>query len=102
MISLLLSTSTPLITPLEQVVPKLTERHKVIIFNNDQTPYETVIRVLMESTGCDLEEATIETWEAHHFGKAEVHFAGEPACHAVAQIIRTVGIVVEVAKEWND
>lgn len=74
----------------------------VVIFNNDYTPFEIVIRVLMSSTGCDLEEASIEAWEAHNFGTAPVHFAGEPACHAIAAMISSVGVKTEVRKEWDD
>lgn len=96
------NTTSPQLTPLEQVVPGLADRHKVIIFNNDVTPYDLVVQVLIDATGCSIDEAMIETWEAHHFGKAEVHFAGEPACLAVAEFIKTFGIRAEVAKEWND
>lgn len=94
--------ASPLLTPLEQQIPSVHGRYKVVIFNNDVTPMDEVVRVLMESTGCDVQEAYIEMWEAHHFGQADVHFAGEPACHAVAAIIKTVGVMTEVTKEWND
>lgn len=94
--------TAPLLTPLEQPIPSLADRYKVVIFNNEVTPMDEVVRVLMESTGCDVQEAYIEMWEAHHFGQADVHFAGEPACHAVAAIINTVGVSTEVTKEWND
>lgn len=94
--------STPLLTPLQQELPAIHDRYKVSIFDNDVTPFDTVVRILMESTGCDVGEAYIETWEAHHYGQAPVHFAGEPACHAVAAIIATVGVKTEVSKEWND
>lgn len=96
------NSSSPLLTPLEQEVPSIFGRFMVVIFNNDHTPFDTVIHVLMEATGCDLEEASIEAWEAHTFGKAQVHFAGEPACHAVAAMINRVGVMTEVRKEWDD
>lgn len=96
------SSTTPLISPLGQEVPTVGGRFMVLIFNNDHTDYETVIRVLMEATGCDVQEASIETWEAHHYGKASVHFAGEAACYAVAAIINSVGVQTEVQREWND
>ena len=63
---------------------------------------DEVVRILIEATGCDFEEAFMETWEAHHFGQAPVHFAGEAVCHGVATIISTIGVKTEVTKEWND
>lgn len=63
---------------------------------------DEVVDILMEATGCDAEEAYIEMWEAHHFGQAAVHFASESACQGIAGIISTVGVVTEVAREWND
>ncbi len=74
----------------------------VVIFDNDFTPIDDVVRTLMYATGCDLEEACVETWEAQQYGKAPVHFAGEPACLAVAAMIESIGVRTEVKKEWDD
>lgn len=74
----------------------------VVIYNNDHTAFEDVVRVLMEATGCVPEEAYTEAWEAHHFGQAPVHFAGEAACQAVAAIIGRIGVKTDVKKEWDD
>lgn len=74
----------------------------VVIHNNDHTTMEDVVMVLMAATGCDLQEAYMETWEAHHYGKAPVHFADEVECHEVARIIATVGVATTVCKEWED
>lgn len=71
----------------------------VIVFDNPHNTIEEVILILMEATACTLEEAEIETWEIHHLGKSYVHFSSESDCNRVAQIIRTIGIVVEVRKE---
>ena len=54
-------------------------RWMVVIFNNDHTSMDDVVSVLMQATGCDEQEAYIEMWEAHTFGKAPVHFAGKAA-----------------------
>ncbi len=72
------------------------------IFNNDSTPYGDVIRILMEATNCDREEAHIETWEAHHYGKAAVHFANRDRCEEVARIIESIGVLTSVTLEWED
>ncbi len=74
----------------------------VIIYNNDVNSVDEVEDVLMEATGCDATEASIETWEAHHFGKAAVHFSGREECQHAADIINAVGVRAEVSPEWED
>jgi ATP-dependent Clp protease adapter protein ClpS len=74
----------------------------VVIFNNDHTPYDVVIDVLIKATGCDYEEASIETWEAHNYGQAAVHFGPEPECREAARVIGSVGVATEVRREWDD
>lgn len=88
------------IAPNESVVQ--TGRYMTLIFNNDITPMDEVIAVLMVATGCDFEEAAIETWEAHHFGKAAVHFADKEECSTVATIVGSIGVETEVKREWED
>lgn len=51
--------------------------------------------ILMIATGCDDEEAYIETWEVDHYGKCVVHRDDEPSCQLVADIISKIGIHVE-------
>lgn len=71
----------------------------VVVYNNETNTYDEVTMVLMLATGCGAEEAYIETWEIDHFGKSNVHFAGENECRDAAAIIGRIGIKVEVAKE---
>lgn len=96
------NSSTPLLNPDLSENAALAGRYKVVIFNNEYTPVDEVIRILIEATGCDEQEAYIETWEAHHYGQAPVHFDSEAKCHTIARVINTVGVETEVAKEWND
>lgn len=77
-------------------------RWMVVIFNNDFTPMDDVIEVLLRATGCDVQEAYMEMWEAHHFGKAPVHFASRDECDTAAAIISSVGVETEVAPEWEE
>ena len=77
-------------------------RWMVVIYNNETNTFDEVIDALMHATGCDEEEAGIEAWEAHHYGKAPVHFASLPECEDVASVISTVGVRTEVAPEWED
>lgn len=78
------------------------ERWMVVIFDNDVNTFEQVTDVLMTATGCDFEEALIETWEAHTYGKAPVHFASKQVCDDVATRISTIGVRTRVCPEWDD
>lgn len=77
-------------------------RWMVVIYNNDSTRYDEVIEILMMATGCGLREAAIETWEAHHFGKAPVHFASRDECEIVATMIASIGVKTLVTPEWEE
>ncbi|MBS1723497.1 MAG: ATP-dependent Clp protease adaptor ClpS [Armatimonadetes bacterium] len=96
------ASSTPLLSPQTSRPGHDGGRYLVEIFNNDHTPVDMVLAVLMEATSCDLGEAQMEVWEAEHFGKAAVHFAGENKCHQVAAVIESVGVQTEVRREWDD
>ena len=73
----------------------------VIIRNNDTNTEDEVIAVLVAATGCSIEEATMETWEAHTFGRANVHFASKDECSLAAAIIQKVGVGTDVLPEWE-
>ncbi len=66
--------------------------HCVIIFNNDTNSFDEVIYILCVATGCPLEEAEMETTEAHLHGRAYVHFADRAECERAATIIRSIGV----------
>ncbi|CAN5578449.1 hypothetical protein BH11ARM1_BH11ARM1_01800 [soil metagenome] len=78
------------------------DRWMVVIYNNDHNSVEEVLDILIVATNCDVEEAEIETWEAHTFGKASVHFASEQKCEEVAAIIESIGVRTQVTKEWPE
>lgn len=77
-------------------------RWMVVIYNNQVNSLDEVIEVLMRSTGCSLKEASIETWEAHHYGQASVHFADRDECEVVAVMISSIGVRTQVRPEWDD
>lgn len=77
-------------------------RWMTVIHDNDTNSMDEVVDVLMRATGCDEEEAGIEMWEAHTYGKAPVHFASREECEAVAGTIAAIGVRTEVAPEWDD
>ncbi len=71
--------------------------HKVVVHDNDHTPFDSVIKILLKAVpGMSLELAQALTMEIHTTGAA-VPFVGpkEPAEH-VGAIIRTIGIKVTV------
>ncbi|MBC8063383.1 MAG: ATP-dependent Clp protease adaptor ClpS [Chlorobia bacterium] len=74
----------------------------VLMYNNDHTMMDEVIEILMRATGCDMQEAYIEMWEAHTFGKASVHFSSKEECDDAAATISSVGIKTEVTLEWPE
>lgn len=71
----------------------------VTVYNNDHNTYDEVMMVLMAATGCDADEAYMETWEIDHLGKSVVHRACEEDCQKVADVISTIGIDVEVSED---
>ncbi len=77
-------------------------RWMVMMFNNDVNTIDEVIEVLCRATQCGLDEAEIETWEAHTYGKAPVHFASQDECTSVAEVISAIGVRTEVEREWTD
>jgi len=77
-------------------------RWMVVIYNNEFNSIEDVIEILMRSTGCGLEEAYMESWEAHNYGQASVHFASRIECEVVAAMIATIGVRTRITREWDN
>lgn len=94
--------STPILQPDLLDASTRTGRWMVVIFNNEVNTFDEVVATLMEATGCDVQEAYIEAWEAHTYGQAPVHFANREECDAAAQVISRIGVATEVRPEWED
>lgn len=71
----------------------------VIVYDNDFNTWDEVTMILQKATGCNLEEAEIETWEVDNLGKSVVHHSSQEECERAAGIIRIIGIRVEVVEE---
>lgn len=93
----LLASSSPSVKPRPDIniSGKEDPGWKVTVFNNETNTYEEVIAILMIATGCDAEEAYIETWEIDHYGSCVVHRSDQEACQQAAQIIAKIGIKAE-------
>ncbi len=74
----------------------------VVIYNNDHNSMDEVVAILMKATGCSADEAYIEMWEAHTYGKAPVHFSTRTECEIVASMIGTIGVKTQVRPEWEE
>ncbi|MDX2066581.1 MAG: ATP-dependent Clp protease adaptor ClpS [Fimbriimonadaceae bacterium] len=94
--------SLPTLEPIRQDSHADTSRWMVIIYNNRTNTMDEVVEILMRATGCDAEEAYIEMWEAHTYGKASVHFESRRECERVAEVIASIGVKTEVTPEWMD
>jgi ATP-dependent Clp protease adapter protein ClpS len=71
----------------------------VTVFNNDHNTWVEVVDILMKATACTSDEAEIETWEIDTLGKSVVHHGDKDECQSVADVIRQIGIRVEVSTE---
>lgn len=94
--------SHPVLEPQTQDPGVGTRRWMVTIYNNDTNSQDEVVEVLMRATGCGIEEAYFEMWEAHHFGKAPCHFSSRKDCEGAALVIASIGVKTEVSPEWTD
>ena len=71
----------------------------VTVFNNDYNTWDEVVNILMRATGCSIDEADMETWEIDNLGKSVVHHGEKDECVGAAEVIREIGIRVEVSAE---
>lgn len=67
-------------------------KYSLWIFNNDHTSRDEVIMILQKATGCSLEEAEAEVFDAEHKGKSCVHVDTFEACNKAANIIETIDV----------
>jgi len=93
---------TPVLDPIADGPATGRGRWMVVIFNNDHNSFDEVILALVGATGCTLEEASLEAWEAHTYGQAPVHFSDQDECEMVAEQIARIGVQTEVRPEWTD
>jgi ATP-dependent Clp protease adaptor protein ClpS len=99
---MILNMNLPTLEPAASDLEARQSRWMVLIYNNDHNSTDEVMHILMVATSCDAEEAFMEMWEAHTFGKAAVHFASKSECELAAGIISTIGVKTSVQLEWED
>lgn len=75
---------------------KQNELFEVRIIDNDYNTYQEVIDVSMLALGISEEEAYAVAWEVDHLGSCVVAQAPLETAEAIASVIRTIGIDVQV------
>ena len=70
--------------------------YEVRIIDNDHNTYQEVIDVSMLALGIDEEQAFAVAWEVDHLGSCAVAHGPYEAAQTVADLIRTIGIEVQV------
>ncbi len=76
--------------------PESSELFEVRIINNDYNTYDEVIQITMLALAVDRDRAFAVAWEVDHRGYCVVAQAPRPEAEAVARMIRTIGIEVQV------
>lgn len=69
---------------------------RVILYNDDHTPVDAVVKQVMKATACSIERAAQITLEAHHKGRAVCYKGGREKCHQVARVLREIRLQCEV------
>lgn len=72
------------------------ELYEVRIIDNDHNTYEEVIRVSMVALGINEAQAFAVAWEVDHYGSCVVACGPYEEAETVANVIRTIGIEVQV------
>jgi ATP-dependent Clp protease adapter protein ClpS len=70
--------------------------YEVRIIDNDHNTYEEVIRISMAALGISEAQAFVVAWEVDHYGSCVVARGPHEEAEAVASVIRTIGIEVQV------
>ncbi len=70
--------------------------HEVRIIDNDYNTYEEVMEITMLALGVDEDAAFAIAWQVDHRGSCVVAEAPRDEAEATANVIRTIGIEVEV------
>ena len=70
--------------------------YRVLIYNDDHTPIDAVVKQIIKATKCSLLKATKITLEAHHKGRAICFRGSREKCQQVALVLREIRLQCEV------
>lgn len=74
------------------------DAHRVILYNDDIHSFDDVVRQVQKATGVSTEDAFAITLQAHETGRAACYAGSHDACVKVADILREIGLHVEIDK----
>lgn len=74
------------------------DAYHVILYNDDLHAFDDVVRQVQKATGVSTEEAFAITMQAHETGRALCYAGSHDACTKVAEILREIGLHVEIDK----
>lgn len=72
------------------------DAYRVILYNDDIHPFDDVVRQVQKATGVSTEDAFAITLQAHETGRAACYAGSHDACVKVADILREIGLHVEI------
>lgn len=70
--------------------------YRVLIYNDDHTPIDLVVKQIVKATACSTLKATKITLEAHHKGRAVCYRGSKGKCQQVARVLREIRLQCEV------
>lgn len=73
-----------------------TDDHRVILYNDDIHGFDEVVRQVQKATGAALPDAYAVTIQAHEHGRAVCFIGPRDACERVADVLREIGLHVEI------
>jgi ATP-dependent Clp protease adapter protein ClpS len=71
-------------------------QYEVRIIDNDYNTYQEVIQIAMQALDISEEQAFVVAWEVDHLGSCVVAHAPKAEAEEIANLIRTIGIEVQV------
>jgi ATP-dependent Clp protease adapter protein ClpS len=74
------------------------DAYHVILYNDDLHAFDDVVRQVQKATGVSTEDAFAITMQAHETGRAVCYAGSHDACAKVAEILREIGLHVEIDK----
>jgi len=74
------------------------DAYHVILYNDDIHSFDDVVRQVQKATGVSTEDAFAVTLQAHETGRAACYMGPHDACVKVADILREIGLHVEIDK----
>ncbi len=70
--------------------------YRVLLYNDDHTPVDAVVKQVIKATKCSMLKATKITLEAHNKGRAICFRGAREKCQQVALVLREIRLQCEV------